>query len=221
MIGRKLFDISVKALEPRNIAVTSREPMTSKYRKGYFPFYGYTIRRQFYKRKLSDTSATEKIQENSEITLEAFKTPMHTQVMSYQNSILKTPEREFNEVFLKVSSHVTAAIKDGAVVGFGALQGRMLRNLYHLSPIYAENGQIASLLINHLLAQVPQEHHVMVCVPEEHQAFINDAFGANGFTLESEAFVDKVYSKSNLEINFEKVFCVSGISKLFIKVLGL
>ena len=86
-----MFDASVKALEPRNIALTSREPMTSKYLKGYFPFYGYAIRSLIFKRKAEQPSAARENQEKppSDVTLKPVDTSMYTDVLKYQNSVVK------------------------------------------------------------------------------------------------------------------------------------
>ena len=211
-----MFDASVKALEPRNIALTSREPMTSKYLKGYFPFCGYAIRSLIFKRKAEQPSAARENQEKlpSDVTLKQVDTSMYTDVLKYQNSVVKTAEQEFNEVFQKVSSHMTVAIKDGgAVVGFGALQE--MANHFRLTPLYAESEEIARKLIGHLLGQVTQGYTVLITIPLVQREFINNVFEASGFNLESEAFIDKIYSKRNVEISFEKLFSFWNIEAVY------
>ena len=211
-----MFNASVKALEPRNIALTSREPMTTKYMKGYFPIYGYAIRSLIFKRKPEVPSPGRENQEKSPpgVALKPVDASMYTDALKYQNSVLKTPEQEFREVFQKVSSHVTAAIKDGgALVGFGALQ--KYKDYFRLSPLYAESEEIARNLIGHLLAQVTQGYSVLITIPLVQREFITKVFEVNGFTLESEAFIDKIYSKRNVEINFEKLFSFWNIEGVY------
>ena len=206
----------MKALEPRNIALTSREPMTSKYLKGYFPFYGYAIRNLIFKRKPQQPSTARENQEKppSDVTLKPVDASMYTDVLKYQNSVVKTAELEFNEVFQKGSSHVTVAIKDGgAVVGFGGLQ--KMADHFRLTPLYAESEEIAGSLIGHLLGQVTQGYTVLITTPLAQREFINDFFETSGFTLESEAFIDKIYSKRNVAISFEKLFSFWNIEAVY------
>ena len=216
--GRRIFNASVKALEPRDIALTSREPMTSKYLKGYFPFYGYAICSLIFKRRPEEPSEGWKNQEKppADVTLKPVDASMYTDVLKYQNSVVKTPEREFNEVFQKVSSNVTVAIKDGsAVVGFGALQE--MADHFRLNPLYSESQQVAHKLIGHLLGQVTQGYTVMIPIPLAQREFINSVFEASSFTLDSEAFIDKIYSKQNVEISFEKLFAFWNMEAVYQK----
>ena len=211
-----MFDASVKALEPRNIALTSREPMTTKYMKGYFPFYGYAIRSLIFKRKGEEPSPGRENRHKSPpgVVLKPIDASMYTDVLKYQNSVVKTPVQQYKEVFQKVSSHVTAAIKDGGtVVGFGALQE--LADYFRLTPVYAENKEIARNLIGHLLVQVTHGYDVLITTPLVQRGFMIDVFEANGFTLESEAFIDKIYSKRNVEVNFEKLFSFWDIENVY------
>ena len=75
--------------------------MTSKYLKGYFPFYGYAIRSLIFKRKPEELSEGWENQEKlpADVTLKPVDASMYTDVLKYQNSVVKTPEQEFNEVF--------------------------------------------------------------------------------------------------------------------------
>ena len=138
---------------------------------------------------------------------------MYTDALKYQNSIVKTPEQEFNEVFQKVSSHVTVAIKDDSgVVGFGALQE--MADHFRLTPLRRKWGNRPQSDWLSFRSSDPglyhADHH-----PLMQRDFINNVFEASGFTLESEAFIDKIYSKQNVEISFEKLFSFWNIEAVY------
>ena len=129
---------------------------------------------------------------------------MHKDVFTYLNSVFKISEQDFYEVFLKVSSHLTAAIKDGVLVGFGALQE--MADHVKITPLYAESKEIVEVLLKHLASQIPDDKTAVVPLPDVNRASVNQMMERSGYQIESEAFIDKIYTKRKVELNFEKVF---------------
>ena len=85
-----------------------------------------------------------------DFVLKPIDSSLEEDILAYQNSVIKVPRCEFRDVFLKVSCHITAAIKDGCrMVGYGALQEA--GNNWRISPVHGENMEISEALLGFLV----------------------------------------------------------------------
>ena len=206
-----MFEKSIKAMEHLNIGLTAREPMASKYLKTGFPIHGFNIHNIYYKRnsepmKKNDTGQVDFI-------LKPVDSPVYEDVLVYHNSVIKMPGCEFRDVFLKASSHLTAALKDGAIVGYGALQ--QTRNNWRVSPLHAETKEISEVLLECLVSQIPEGYKAVMSTPEVNKKFVNKVMERNGFQEESEDILKRLYSEREVKLEFSKIISIWNLDSIY------
>ena len=153
--------------------------MASKYLKTGFPVHGFNIHNVTYRResRTEATNLSDKLDRS--IKLQAVNVAMHEDSFLYQNSVIKVPKSEFYDIFLKVSSHVIAAIKDGAIVGYGALQ--KTGENFRISPVHAETLEISGALLGYLASLIPDRFKAVIPVPDVNKQNYEQNYGNQWF----------------------------------------
>ena len=208
-----MFAESTKAMQHLNIGLTAGEPMTSKYLKTGFPVHGFNIHNANYRResRIEATNLSDKLDRS--IKLEAVNDAMHEDIFLYQNSVMKVPKSEFYDIFLKVSSHVIAAIKDGAIVGYGALQET--GENFRISPVHGETLEISGALLGYLVSLIPDGFKAVIPVPDVNKQFVNKTMEGSGFLEQSDDVMKRLYSKRNVVLPFHKIASIWNLDSIY------
>ena len=198
-------------MEPRNIAVVASEPMASKYQESGFPVQGFNLMLMTFSR--SGKNPQKPASNDPHLTLKSVDESLYKDVLEYHNSVVKLSEREFQDVFLPLSSYVVAAVKNGTVVGCGGLQ-KMGRD-FRLCPLLSETTEIAQYLLESLLGQIPKYSKVVIPVPEANRDLIEKMMNQNAFSMESEEVIKRFYSKRKVELDFDKIFAPWNLDSMY------
>ena len=138
---------------------------------------------------------------------------MHEDIFLYQNSVVKVPKSEFYDVLLKVSSHVIAVIKEGAIVGYGAV--KKFGENFRISPVHAETLEISEALLGYLASLIPDGFKAVVPVPDVNKQLVNQTMATSGFLDESDDVMKRLYSKRNVASPFHKITSIWNLDSIY------
>ncbi len=206
-----MWEASVKAMQPRNIGLISTEVMAPKYMKSGFPIHAFDILSLCYIRHKEPAKGFH--QDDPDLVLQTVDDSLQADVFQYQNSVVAMPECEFKNVFLKVSSQVTAAVNDGTVVGYGAIQKS--GDDWRIAPLHSESKSAAKFLLHSLLSIVQKGSKVILHVLGSNRDFIHKVAKGNGLTLQSEITFKRLQSKRNVDLDIHKIFAVWNLDSIF------
>ena len=208
-----MFEESVKAMGHLNIGLTALEPMGVKYLKTGFPFHGFNIHSLIFRREFRPEQQQEPDQ--PKFVLKLVDGTMYDDVFKYQNSIVKLPRSEFDNVLLKASTHLTAAIKDGVVVGYGAIQVDPNGANWRISPLHADAPEISEALLGHLVSQIPDGYKAKIQVPDVNKVFVIKTLATKGFFEESDAIMMRLHNKRKVTLPLPKIMAIWNIDNSY------
>jgi len=95
------------------------------------------------------------------ISVDPYTPDTREQLLAYDDVISPVPRHDFLERFLKMASHILVATKDERVVGYVAAIP-LQYHYYEIAPLYAEDEEVASRLVETLLGSIPEDSMIYV-----------------------------------------------------------